>query len=239
MDLRDLALLAGRNADACAYGKVVVLGRQGIFTFQATPDGGTAPVFCGNSTAAAIGCLGGGKQRATVYGVADMPYEVAARIEGGAINQTWMVPATSPEEQTWRGCRVVFLPALNDYALVFGDLPSGIEPEAARCELLGADPACKLAIVSGSGADAVVEFHNSNGRHGGAPQTGLATIALATRSVPWLENFFPGGIVTYRSQAGTRRAALPATSPTAAGRMSVEMPTVAVDLTPLAMERVA
>ena len=239
MDLRDLALLASRNADACAYGKVVVLGRQGIFTFQATPDGGTAPVFCGNSTAAAISFLGGGKQRATVYGAENIPYEVAARIDGGAISQTWMVPATSPEERTWRDCRAVFLPALNDYALVFGDLPSGIDPEAARCELLGADPACKLAIVSGSGPDAIVEFHNSNGRHGGAPQTGLATIALATRSVPWLGSFFADGFVTYRSQARTRRAALPATSPAAAGRISVEMPTVAVDLMPLAMERVA
>ena len=239
MDLRDLALLAGQNADACAYGKVVVISRQGIFTFQATPDGGTAPVFCGNSTAAAIGCLGSGMQRASVYGVADTPYEITARIDGCAINQTWIVPAASPQESTWRGCRVVFLPALNDYALVCGDLPAGIDPEAARCELLGADPACKLAIISGVGPDAIVEFHNSNGRHGGAPQTGLATIALAMRTVPWLENYFTDGFVTYPSQAGRRRARLPVTLPAAAGTISVEMPTVAVELVPLAMERVA
>lgn len=239
MDLRDMALLAGRNADACAYGKVVVIGRRGIFTFQATPDGGTAPVFCGNSTAAAIGCVGGGAQRTKVHGVANSPYEVSARIDGGAIAQTWMVPAAAPEERVWRGCRVVFLPALNDYALVFGDLPAGVSPEAARRELLGADPACKLAIVGGSGPDAVVEFHNSNGRHGGAPQTGLATIALATRSVPWLEGFFATGVVTYPSQTGPRQARLPVTSPAAGGRIAVEMPTVSVDLVPLAMERVA
>lgn len=239
MDLHDLALLAGRNADACAYGKVVVIGRHGISTFQATPDGGTAPVFCGNSTAAAIGCLRGGRHRTMVHGVADSPYEVSARIDGGAIAQTWMVPAATPRERIWHGCRVLFLPALNDYALVFGDLPTGTSPEAARRALLGADPACKLAIVTGSGPDAVVEFHNSNGRHGGAPQTGLATIALAARSVPWLETFFAGGFVTYPSLAGPRRARLPATSPAAGGRIAVEMPTVSVDLVPVAMERVA
>lgn len=239
MDLRDLALLAGRNAASCAYGKVVVIGRHGISTFQATPDGATAPVFCGNSTAAAIGYLGGGKHRTMVYGVADGPYEVSARIYGATIAQIWLVPAASPEERSWRGCRVVFLPALNDYALVFGELPAGVSPEAARCELLGPDPACKLAIVSGSGPDAVVEFHNSNGRHGGAPQTGLATIALATRSVPWLKDLFADGFVTYPSQAGPRQAGLPATSPAAGGRIAVEMPTVAVELVPLAMERVA
>lgn len=239
MDLRDLALLAGRNADACAFGKVVVVGRHGISTFQATPDGGTAPVFCGNSTAAAIGCLGGVKHRTMVYGVADCPYEVSARIDGGAISQTWMVPAASPEERVWRGSRVVFLPALNDYALVFGELPAGVTPEAARRELLGADPACKLAIVSGSGSGAVVEFHNSNGRHGGVPQTGLATIALATRSVPWLEDYFADGFITYPSQAGQRRARLPDTSAAAGGRIAVEMPTVSVQLDPIAMERVA
>ena len=87
--------------------------------------------------------------------------------------------------------------------------------------------------------DAVVEFHNSNGRHGGAPQTGLATIALATRSVPWLKDLFADGFVTYPSQAGPRQAGLPATSPAAGGRIAVEMPTVAVELVPLAMERVA
>ncbi len=100
MDLRDLALLAGRNAASCAYGKVVVIGRHGISTFQATPDGATAPVFCGNSTAAAIGYLGGGKHRTMVYGVADGPYEVSARIDGATIAQIWLVPAASPEERS-------------------------------------------------------------------------------------------------------------------------------------------
>ena len=237
MDLRGLARLAAANADACAYGKVVVIGRHGISTFQATPDGATAPVFCGNSTAAAIGCLGGaGSLRTRVYGVAVEPYEVDARLDGHAIAQTWTVPAAAPREQAWNGCRVVFLPALNDYALVFGDLPDGIAPEAARRALLGADPACKLAVF---GSDGLVTFHNSNGRHGGAPQTGLATIALATRSVPWLAEVFAAGFVSYPTASGIRRARLPATHAGIGGRIAVDMPTVSVDLAPVAMERVA
>jgi hypothetical protein len=240
MDLRELALLAGRNADACAYGKVVVIGRHGVFTFQATPDGATAPVFCGNSTAAALGSLGAvGSIRTQVHGAAGQPYEVSARVDGGAIAQTWKVPAATPDERAWRGCRVLFLPALNDYALVFGDLPAGTSPEDARRELLGGDPACKLAIVGGGAGDATVTFYNSNGRHGGAPQTGLATIALATRSVPWLADFFPDGVVTYPAAGGPRQAALPATAPAGHGTIAVDMPTVAVDLAPLGMERVA
>ncbi|MGE0668971.1 MAG: hypothetical protein AB7O49_20660 [Sphingomonadales bacterium] len=239
LDLDGLARLTAAIPGACAYGKVVVIDRHAISTFQATAEGTAAPVFCGNSTAAAIGCMGGsGDLRTRVHGVAGHPYQVHARIDGAVVAQTWLLPAATPRERDWRGRRVVFLPALNDYALVFEGLPEHISPEAARQELLGADPACKLAVV-GAGPEPAVAFYNSNGRHGGAPQTGLATIALAARTVPWLAELFAGGAVSYETADGVRLAALPATSISPGGQVAVELPTVSVDIAPVAMEKVA
>ncbi|MEN3973786.1 hypothetical protein [Emcibacter sp. SYSU 3D8] len=240
MDIHSLAQLARPDADACAYGKLVMLDRFGIWTFQATSGGTAARVFCGNSTAAAIASLGGsGIVRTKVHGAAALPCDVAAQIDGAAVSQTWHVPATTPEERSWHGRRVVLVPALNDYALVFGGLPAGLRPESARRELLGDDPACKLAIISGRHGDAIVEFHNANGQHGGAPQTGLATIALAARWVPWLEDCFADGMLSYPTRAGIRRARLPSTTTDTGGRIAVAMPTVSVELKPLIMEQVA
>ncbi len=236
IDMRGAALMAAGAVDACAYGKVVVLDQQGISTFQATAEGATAPVFCGNSTAAAIVCLGAADSlRIKLHGVASAPYDVDARITGPLVSQTWMVPPAMAREREWNGLRAVFLPALNDYAIVFGELPDDMPPETARRELLGVDPACKLAVVSHHG---MVSFYNSNGRHGGAPQTGLATIALAKHSVPWLAEIFVEGFVSHRTAAGVLRARLP-TTVRVGDRIAVEMPSVSVDIAPVAMERVA
>ena len=238
-EFRDLALGANRDASACAYGKVAIIGPGGISTFQTNVKGDVSPVFCGNSTAAAIGRLGvAGDMVTKVHGVALEPYEVAAHADGDRVTQTWMVPPAPVEERSWRGRTVLLIRALNDYAILLGPLPSGISPEAARRELLGPDHASKLAVIDAAAEIPVVAFYNSNGKHGGAPQTGVATIALAARSVPWLDRLFADGSLTYSMQDGARTCPLPAMS-AAGDRLAVVMPCVAVSLIPLALERVA
>jgi hypothetical protein len=234
-DLPALAKAAVGIPGACAYGKIVVLAKDGIFTFQATTAGDTVPAFCGNSTAAAVSYLGGKAPiRATVHGTAS--YEVSARTRFGVVAQEWLVPAQAVAQRTWRGRQVLLLPTLNDYALVLGELPQGVCPEAVRRELLGA--AGKLAVI-GTGRNPIVEFYNSNGKHGGAPQTGLASIALAARALPWLNASFPDGQLTYLTEDGPRRAPLTAVSESACGRISITMPAVSVSLNPPAMKMVA
>lgn len=237
---RELAAMANSNPGACAFGKIVVLGHDGIFTYQATPSGEVVAVFCGNSTAAAIGYLGvDGAISTKVHGAAGACYDVSAKIDGDAVAQSWVVPSGAVEERSWRGCRVLFLRTMNDYAIVLGALPSNVDPDVARHELLGATHAGKLAVVGGSGAGSVVEFYNSNGRHGAVPQTGIASIALAARAIPWLGDFFPDDHLTYLTGGGPMRARLPEIADTPGGEFSIALPRITVSLTPLAMELVA
>jgi hypothetical protein len=208
---------AAYRPDAAAFGKIAVLRRNGIAVYQADARGGIAPAFCGNATAAAL-CLlrGDGESESTVFG-ANAEYKVKASVNGRNVAQTWIVPESQVEERTWRGCRVLVLETLNHYALIAGPLPDGIDAETARRELLGTGLAAKLAVVSANN----LEFHNANGRHGAAPQTGLASIALAVRAVPWFADLV----------AGART--LPTVSESNDGRLAITMPAVAVDLSEL------
>ena len=93
-DLKDLANLANDHPGVCAFGKVAVLTREGIHTFQVGLQGENSGVFCGNSTAAALACLNnGGELRSALFGMAQAPYEVSAQMIDGAIAQTWTLPA--------------------------------------------------------------------------------------------------------------------------------------------------
>lgn len=240
LDLNDLAMLANDHPGVCAFGKVAVLARDGIHTFQLGRQGENSGVFCGNSTAAALACLHTGEDlRSAVFGMADAPYEVSARMVGGAIAQTWILPACPIEERDWRGRRAVALRALNNYVMVLGDLPQGICPEAARHELLGPGVGGKLAVIADEADAATVHFYNSNGRHGAVPQTGIASIALAAREIGWLGDRFADGFLTYITDGKTQRAALPPVTNGQDGRLQLRMPEIEVVLSPLAQELAA
>ncbi len=238
--LGELADSANRHPDACAFGKIAVLTREGIFTFQALSEGETVPVFCGNSTAAAIKCLSDSSEiHAALHGMAGISYRARARIEGNTVTQTWTLPREAAEKLEWRGCRVLRLRTLNDYAIVLGRLPEGVDPNAARIELLGPCAAGKLAIVDLSVDGPIVEFHNSNGMHGAVPQTGLATIALAARSTGWLRDIFSNGRIRYRTRTGPRQMSMPGIAQDASGGLALSMRGIAVSLTPLITELAA
>lgn len=237
---RDLAVLANQHPGACAYGKIVILRNDGIFSFQAKSTGEVVAAFCGNSTAAAIGTMGGeGHIRTRVHGAAPQPYDVSAWIEGDSVTQEWIVPAHAVETHTWRGRAISCLATLNEYAIVAGPLPRNLAPEAARHELLGPAQSGKLAVIGGTADCPIVEFHNANGKHGALPQTGLATIALAARAVPWLRDRLPHGELRYPTKEGFGTARLPTLRSAANGGIAIEMPRISVDVKQLALELVA
>jgi hypothetical protein len=231
--------MASRDVGACAYGKIVVIEDHGIRTYQASAGGEAVPVFCGNSTAAALACLGDGDIRTSVHGPTAAPYAVAARIDGDTVAQSWTIPPWRVEQRSWRGCVVLLLACLNRYAIVLGRLPDGEDPEAARRELLGATPAGKLAVIVAGEAEPIVEFYNSNGRHGGAPLTGVLTLALAAHSLPWLSRHFPDGWLAYGDAEARRRIRLPRVAPGACGRAAIDMPQISVRFAPLLAELAA
>ena len=109
----------------------------------------------------------------------------------------------------------------------------------ARRELLGTALGGKLAILDHRAGMPIVEFYNSNGRHGAVPQTGLATIALAARSTGELNAWFADGNLVYRSGGHVLKTRLPEVSDTPCGRLSIAIPRISVSLDRPAMDMVA
>ena len=214
---------AAHRPDARAFGKIAVLRQDGIAVYQAGPTDSTAPVFCGNATAAALRFMrDNGSLSSTIVG-AGANHEARARVSASSVAQSWLVPVPVVEERIWRDQRVLLLDTLNSYALIVGRLPEGVDADAARHDLVGAGLATKLAVISPH----MIEFYNANGRHGAAPQTGLATMALAARAVPWFAELLLG------------MPSLPPITQTKDGRLAIEMPAVTVELRELALPQAA
>lgn len=210
---------AAHRPEAIAFGKIALVGRDGVAVTQTNLAGASAPVFCGNATAAALSFLCKDGPYISTVSAHEKSYEVRASVNAGLVTQTWMLPRTRVVERWWRERRVLLVDDLNPYALVIGTLPDGIEPEAARHELLGESLAAKLAVIT----QHTIEFYNTNGRHGAAPQTGIASMALAARLVPWFAEQMLG------------MPSLPQITEMKDGRLAIAMPSVRVELSALAL----
>lgn len=231
--LADIAALANANSDACAYGKIAVIADDGLHAFQVMPDGRLSPAFCGNSTAAAIACMDIPSDLLTrVHGPASNAYSVSARLQRQTVSQTWFLPQPVIEEIDWHGSTVLLIRALNDYAIVMGRLPQSTCPEQARTQLLGEAGCGKLAVIEDGANTPFVSFFNTNGQHGAAPQTGLASIALAAMSVDWFDRVVPDRRVAFRTRVGLRAVDLPGLRRAEPGIHELEIGPIAVDITP-------
>lgn len=221
----DFARVAGgpTHANARAFGKIAVVMRDGIAVYQSSADSEAASVFCGNATAAAFRFLSTDGAPTKTVRNGSVGYDVAARIDGDSVGQVWLVPPASVEQMIWRGLRVLRISTLNPYALIVGNLPKETTAEQARSELVGATAASKLAVIS----KGTIEFYNANGRHGAAPQTGLASLALAARAIPWFAELLLG------------MPSLPPIAPRKDGRLAITMPAVTIELCELALPQAA
>ena len=238
--LRALAELANNHPGACAYGKIVLVRTDGISTFQTRPGRDPSRTFCGNSAAAGLSCLATeGSISTRIHGTGRRSYDVNGRIVGAAIAQQWLVPSEGAQLRNWRGCRALFLTTLNHYAILLDPLPPAMGPADALRELGASALANKLAIVSDIEGIPFVEFHNANGRHGAAPQTGIATLALAARTSPWFGARFPDGRFLHATTDGPQTSNLPSVVEAACGRLAIDMPSVSVRLDHALVEEAA
>jgi len=237
----DLAKLANRPANACAFGKIALISADGISTFQSLPDNRLTPSFCGNSTAAAVHCMAAAGEDviSRVHGASSISYSLTASIDKDIIRQSWLLPAPVVEEIEWHGRRVLLLRSLNDYAIVLGDIPAGMSPEMARTELLGLGGCTKLAVVTDGGNLPSVQFYNSNGQHGAVPQTGLASLALASRCTPRLADVLSDGFVSYLTTAGIQKAALPELDQSGSDNLTLTIGPISVGCEPVASRAAA
>lgn len=210
---------AAHRPDAIAFGKIAIVGKDGIAVTQTNIAGASAPVFCGNATAAALSFLCKDGVCNSTVSAGDKSYEVRGRVKAGSVSQTWLLPRTRVVERWWRERRVLLVDVLNPYALINGTLPDGVDPETARRELLGETLAAKLVVIT----EHTIEFYNTNGRHGAAPQTGIASMAIATRLVPWFAEQMLG------------MPSLPTITEVEDGRLAIAMPSVTVELAALAL----
>jgi len=185
---------------AAARGKVFFVGsndslfpRQVVCSCYQTKDNEALPVFCGNSSSAAaalIGNISGARDFSFRLACEDTSLEVRANVS--FTKKTWLV------DQIWQienrlnaveldvlGHKSVLCSFLNDYLIVKGPLKVDIS-KIVSSEHGIRSLRSKIAVIDDGLMTPAIRFYNCNGQHGAAPQTGLATIALAARSVSWL-----------------------------------------------------
>ena len=228
------------NPRAAASGKIVFFGLNNdlrVFQSDRQSDrrGPVKPVWCGNATAAAA--IHSGASRFTVHGPNERSCEIEAEINGITVTQSWIVDETEVKCIRWRDMRVVLVDALNRYAIIEGPLVD-IEPEEARRELAGQGSDAKLAVVSPGSVGFEARFFNAGGSHGAAPQTGLASLAIAA-SRSWLGELLPDFRVAYYAHGKPIDEKLPSIDSAGHNLLRIGMPNVQVELNPIAERNAA
>lgn len=230
------ANVALARPEAAARGKIAVLGADGLLVLQADAKGGLNPALCGNATAAAILALRQTSGQIKLAAAGANRVDVEFECSGSKVRQGWLVPAMTATEFTWRGHYCVRVRGLNDYTIVTGGLPVGLTHQTCRLHLATGNPNAKFAVL-GSGDDQdYVEFYNSSGRHGAAPMTGLASLAVAAHALPRFAARLGGSQVSYMTMGGLEICTLPSIGVAGDGRLRIALPEVDVSLTPMLPE---
>ncbi len=190
------------SREAAARGKVFFLADYGntaspCFGFSGFQTAGrrAEAAFCGNSMAAAAALVADRTQSGNACldvrtGGAPFRNTVAmdcldAHARRWRVRQQWRVmldAAAQPDE--FLGHRALHATFLNDYLIVEGAV-AGDAVAAAR-QWAGMRSLRGKVVFVEPGALPRATFVNSNGVHGAAPQTGLATLAVLSACVPWL-----------------------------------------------------
>jgi hypothetical protein len=234
LNLNLLATAAAGAREAAARGKVVLLGDDGVAVFQTKPGAQPELAWCGNGSATVALALGRRRALFDVFGPEGKVVRVVQNLAGSSVQQAWTLLDFSIAEANWLGRPAIRCSGLNTYAVVVGPLPAGVSPDEARRALAGLGLTAKLVVVTPSATGVPhVAFHNAHGLHGAAPATGVATLAILARRSRVVGDVISGGAVTYDTKAGTVKAPLPDILIEPAGAISVVMPSVDVQLSPL------
>lgn len=228
-ELCGLVRLSNEQPAACAHGKIVVLLQNGVHTYQSMPDGRVLPAFCGNSTAAALRLMGS-QTALAVHGPASQQRLVDATLSRNTVLQSWISPAPAIETRRWRGRNVLIVRVFNDYAILSGKLPSDVDAATALHEIFGPFGCPKLVVLE-PGPSPLGAFYNTNGRHGGAPQTGLASLAVLARFNTWVKGLVANGTIAIEREGRRETILLPDVARHSSGGLRVRMPIVQASVT--------
>jgi hypothetical protein len=192
-------LLAYFNAEcaepACATGKMVIADQieRSVRVFQ-TGRRQSSQVACGNGVAAGAVLLARHRLGQTI------PFQVGwenglLRAEAHVTQVDRLFHVTQRWElgQSWTFDTVMLLGSLralrvrglNPYLLV--EAPAGFDPRPLLAQALDDDSlAVRAAVITPRRTTPLVRFYSLERAHGGAPQTGLVTLAVAARTVGWM-----------------------------------------------------
>lgn len=227
------AQLALSRSDAAARGKLAFYDACELSVLQVSPHGDLTPAFCGNAAAAVVLAQGRptGRMRLATPGSGQV--SVDYHRDGNSVTQDWLIPSMSVEDFTWRGRRVFRVKGMNVYNIVVGGLPVGVSAETCRVQLAAGHPNAKLAVLGDGPECCHVAFYNASGRHGAAPMTGLASLAVVASASPAFAAHLGELTVTYQTAAGEETFKLPEIGTAEDGRLRVAMPHVDAFLSPL------
>ncbi len=236
-DLPGLAAAAVGRPGATASGKLVLLGSNGAAVFQTRPPGLAELVLCGNATAA-IALLSPEEERHfTLFGPDGATLRVVQRRMGSLVLQRWQLANVEIAPSSWHDRPAIHCRGLNRYTVVIGPLPPGLAPEDAGCDLAGGGLDAKVVILSPrAGAATEAVFLNDSGRHGAAPATGLATLAILARRSALVRESLPGNVIAYPAAGRLIEARLPAVSNEPDGSIAIDMPPAEVRVSTLLAE---
>ncbi|MBP2560089.1 hypothetical protein J2857_002858 [Neorhizobium galegae] len=221
-----LGRMAQQRPDATAHGKVAILRGRRLSVYQAGPDGGLVRALCGNATAAAIHAHGSASGQLELVGPENVGITAEFHRSGDSVSQVWRIPDIIVTEFEWNRRRCAHMSGLNRYVLVFDGLPDGIDAETCRRQLSAGHANTKLAVFGDDAAPNHVSFFNATGRHGAAPMTGLASLAVAAEALPHLAACIDGRGITYQTASGREICRLPDVSRGKDGRLRIGMPDV-------------
>ena len=235
-ELPRIARLALSRHEASARGKIAILGADGLLVLQADSQGGILPALCGNATAAAAHLMPQAEGELTLIEPGGDRYVSAYVRTGARVMQSWKVKAPVVTEFTWRGRSCVRVEGLNSYVVVIGNLPGDMTAEVCMANLMEGRPNAKMAVLEHGALRGAVAFHNISGRHGAAPFTGLASLAIAASAVPEVAAHFGDSMVTFQTSRGLETRCLPIIDSAPDGYLRIELPGVEACLTQVPWE---
>ena len=228
----EFARLAISRPDAAARGKLALYGDDELCVLQVGPRGELTPAFCGNATAAVALAHGRPNGRLRLVAPGGGQVSVDYRCNGNTIMQDWLIPGMTVDDFVWRSRRCFRVLGLNAYTIITGGLPIGMTADTCRTQLAAGHPNAKLAVLGEGPMPNSVAFFNASGRHGAAPMTGLASLAVVASAKPAFAAQLGERSVTYQTAAGEETYVLPDIGTAEDGRLRISMPIVDAFLSP-------
>ncbi|MFN3325581.1 MAG: hypothetical protein ACK5AZ_18960 [Bryobacteraceae bacterium] len=238
LDLKLLTVASKSGRRAAASHKLVLIGEERVAVHQLSPARPPALVWCGQATLTVASAIGRHRIEFEIVGGGGRSARVIQSRERGDTRQWWRIDDLPIADAEWRGRVVAFCSVFNNYAVVTGPLPPGLNSAQARRELFADNRLTDKLIVVEPQADNVpfVSVETAAGAHGAIPATAAATLALVARRSLFFADILAGGAVRHPSKCGEVRIALPDLREAGSGRLSVTMPSASVVLHPLVRE---